>query len=216
MNDIQQFSDAIIKGASSPGITGPIPEVSNAMAASFQLGGMQRAGRAQGVVAGQIADDEEKRRRAAAEAQMRAIQDQADPSKYNKLRKDDGGFAFFDPSGKEIDIDTYAKRTGQRRVDVIKDSENPVDQQFIDDYEQMNDLNQAVWKNDAAAISEYKSLFPELFSGNKSPTPEEINRKLLEKYPHIYGMGNYQVSKANLGNPVFRAIGSASGSNIGD
>lgn len=215
MDNIQQFSNAVIKGASMPGIQGD-PIVSNAMAGSFRLGAQKRAGNAMGVVAQQQADEEEKRRQAEQQRRIQELQDQMDPSKYQQVRKDDGGFAFFDPSGKEIDIDTYAKRTGQRRVDVLKDSENPLDQQFIDDYMQMNDLNQKIWQNDTEEINNYKLQYPELFSNGNNPTPEEINKKLLEKYPHIYGMGQYERSYSNLGKPLFRMTGSSSsGGGIG-
>lgn len=216
MDGIQQFSQAVISGASQPGVQGSNPLINNAMAGSFKLAGMKRAGNAMGVVANQQADEEEKRRQAEQQRRIQELQDQTDPAKFKQLRKDDGGFAFYDPSGKEIDINTYAQRTGQRRTDVLQDSENPIDQQYIDDYVQMNDLNQAVWRGDAAAIDEYKMLYPDLFKGDKSPTPEDVTKKLLEKYPHIYGMGNYQKSYSNLGKPVFRQSGgSVSGGKVG-
>lgn len=215
--DYRQFTNAILAGANQGAPASNNSVIGNAFTGAFRGAAVARPGNAQGVASAQQADDEEKARRAAAEARARELQDKLDPSKYQKIRKDDGGFSFFDPSGKEIDIDTYAKRTGQRRVDVIKDSDNPIDQQFIDDYNQMNDLNQAVWRNDTAALAEYKSMFPDLFSrgGGINPTPEDITKKLLEKYPHIYGMGNYQKSLSNLGNPLFRTGSSSSSSSSG-
>ena len=187
--DWKQFVDAVKQGANVGAPSSAIPELGNAMRGAFRSSALGTASRAMGVTAQQNADDEEKRAAAAREARAREIQDMLDPSKYIKQRKDDGGFAFFDPKGKEIDVDTYAKRTGQRRVDVLADSENPVDLQFIDDYKQMNDLNQAIWRNDTGALAEYKALYPDLFKGGTKP--EDLNRKLLEKYPHIFGMGNY-------------------------
>lgn len=199
MNDINQFSQAIIQGAKTPGVSSYMPEVANAMQGAFGAAAISRAGKAQGVVASQMADEEEKRRQLA----LQKAKDQIDPSKYQRIRKNDGGFAFYDPSGKEIDIDTFAKATGNRRTDVLKDSENPLDQQFIGDFAAMNDLAQAIYQNDRETITSYMSAYPDLFKGGM-PKPEDLNKTLLEKYPHIFGMGNYQKSMSNLGKPLFR------------
>jgi hypothetical protein len=209
--DSKNFIGAILEGAKDLAPSSNNAAISNFFTPTFRAGAVQRAGRAMDVTSAQDADEEKKRREAARQAEIQKLQDSMDPNKYQKQRKDDGGFAFFDPSGKEIDIHTYAQRTGQRRVDVLKDSENPLDQQYIDDWSQMNDLNQAVWRNDKTAMDTFPAEF-------RSLTPEQINRKLLEKYPHIYGMGNYQKSLSNLGNSVFknnRSAGTTETSNQG-
>lgn len=210
MNDLQQFSQAILSGAQQAAPSSYLPDIANSMRGSFNAAAVSRAGKAQGAVASQMAEDEEKRRQAA----LKAAQDRIDPSKYQRIRKNDGGFAFYDPSGKEIDIDTFSKATGSRRADILKDSDNPLDQQFLDDYTTMNEINQAIWRNDSATIQEYQSVFPELFK-NGNPTPEQVNRLLLEKYPHVFGMGNYQKSLSNLGNPVFRQSTPGAGATSG-
>lgn len=192
----KQFLQAVQNGAGAPASSNQA--LANSFAGAFNDSSTKGAYGAFATSAAQNADDDRKAREAARQAQIQKLQDGMDPSKYQKLRKDDGGFQFLSPDGKEIDIDTYAKRTGQRRVDVLKDSENPLDQQFIYDWSQMNDLNQAIWSNNTEAMD----TFPQEF---RSLTPEQINKKLLEKYPHIYGMGNYEKSYSNLGKPVFRA-----------
>ena len=206
--DYRQFTDQILKGASQGAPTGAIPELANAMTGSFRAASVARPGKAQGVVAAEQAAQEEEQRKAAFAAEQRKVQDMLDPSKYDRRRKDDGGFAFFDPTGKEIDIDTYAKRTGARRSEILADSENPVDLQFLDDYETMNKINQAAWNNDSEALQEYKRVYGDLFQGDKPPTIEDLNRKMIEKYPHIFGRGNYEVSRKNVGKPLFRMSGS--------
>lgn len=200
MDQIGQFSDAIVAGAAGATPGSYIPELANFYQGSFRGAAVDGATKGLAGAAQLTAEEEERKRKAAAAAAAARM----DPSKYQKVRKDDGGFAFFDPDGTEIDIHTYAKHTGQRRVDILKDSENPVDLQYIDDYEQMNDISQAIWRNDSEAIQEYQQLFPDLF-GDRSPTPEDLSKRMLEKYPHIYGMGQYEVSRSNLGNPLFRA-----------
>jgi hypothetical protein len=202
MDQIQQFSQAILNGVGQAAPSSYIPEIANAMRSQFALGGVASAGKGMSAVSSQIADDEEKRRQAARQQQIQALQDKMDPSKYQKLRKDDGGFAFFDPEGKEIDIDTFSKRTGQRRVDVLKDSENPIDQQYIHDWSTMNDVSQALYTGDRTTIEALKGQYPELFSGGV--TPQVMAEKLMKQYPHMYGRGSYQESLGNLNKPLFR------------
>lgn len=208
--DYRQFTDSILKGASQGAPAGAIPELANAMTGSFRAAAVARPGKAQGQVATEQAAQEEERRKAAFAAEQKKIQDMLDPGKYDRRRKDDGGFAFFDPTGKEIDIDTYAKRTGLRRAEILSDSENPVDLQFLDDYETMNKINQAAWNNDSEALREYKRVYGDLFQGDNPPTIEDLNRRMIEKYPHIFGRGNYEVSRSNVGKPLFRMSGSYS------
>lgn len=200
MADIKQFADAVLKGAGAPTPASYIPQIAQFFQGRFQGAPVARAGAALGGAATLQAQEEEERRKAAEAARIRQIQDQLDPSKYEKRRKDDGGFAFFSPDGKEIDVDTFAKRTGQRRVDVLKDSENPVDQQYIHDWSTMNDITQALWSNDQIAIQGLTQ------AGVIKPNqrPEDLAKKLIEKYPHIYGKGNYEKSFRNLGSPVFK------------
>lgn len=210
MDQIQQFSQAVLNGVGQAAPSSYIPEIANAMRSKFALGGVSKAGQGMGVVASQVADDEEKRREAARKQQIQALQDKMDPSKYQKLRKDDGGFAFYDPEGKEIDIDTYAKRTGMRRADILKDSENPIDQQYIYDWSQLNDVSQRLFAGDTQNLA---ADYPDLFK--RGMTPQSLAEELMRRYPHMYGRGTYQQSLQNMGNPVFRSTGaSGSGSSV--
>jgi len=195
----QDFVSAI---KSVPGMTTPtssIPEVANFFRSRFQGAVSGRGGNALGSWAAQTADDEEEARKRAAQERIQSLQDQMDPSKYKQLRKDDGGFAFYSPDGKEIDIDTYAKRTGQRRVDVLSDSENPIDQQYIHDWKNMNAVAQAVWNNDQMTLNAVKDMM-----GLQDVRPEELMQRLMQQYPHMYGRGKYQDTLKNWGKPLFQ------------
>jgi len=197
--DIKQFADAVIKGATTGGFKSDFglegwsdPQLKHSMEAN--AGGTMYGAIGQ---AGQSA--EEKRKVAEANSKM-----MADPSKYQRLRKEDGGFAFYDPSGKEIDINQYAQATGARRVDVLKDSENPLDQQYIRDWSVLNDATQAMTSNDIPKINEYIKRYPGAFKGGT--TPQAVMEQLIQKYPHMYGKGSYEQSKSNFQNPLFRSI----------
>lgn len=199
--DIRQFSDAVIKG-----VTGGGPSSAFGLESYFnnpiQRQGQIQAGNNLSRAARLKADNEEKQRKAAAEQQRAKAEFFSDPRNYQKLRKDDGGFAFFDPEGKEIDIDTYAKKTGMRRVDILKDSENPIDQQYISDWSKMNELSQAMYSGDRATISAVEQKYPQMFAGGI--TPESMMRELVKRYPHIYGVGSYEETWRNRGKPVFQ------------
>lgn len=200
--DLTQFSNAVKQGVGG----------SQGFKSEFGLDGwinpaMDRAGKA--IVGnsfikatGVRADEEERRRQQAAKEQQMRMELENDPSKFQKLRKDDGGFAFYDPFGKEIDIDTYSKKTGQSRVDVLADSENPLDQQYRADWIKANEVGQAIYNNDIEAIQKYMAEEPEAFSRGKSY--QSIMEQLIEKYPHIYGRGRYEDTMKSAGKPLFR------------
>lgn len=198
---LAQFSDAVLKGARNKAPKSSIKEVSKAMEGTFALGAVQRAGKGQGVAATQIAEDEERRRQAALAARQAELQDKLDPSKYKQVRKEDGGFAFYDPTGKEIDIADYASVTGLRRVDILKDSENPIDQQYMQDYSTINDITQALWTGDKETVDGLKGQYPQLFT--QGMTPEMLSKQLMDWYPHMYKRGGYQQTLRNLNKPLF-------------
>lgn len=203
MDELKKFSQAILQGVQAakagPDIAGISPETNMAFSsrkgAPLLGGGMALAGRA-----GTIADQEEAERKAAQQRRIQELQDLADPGKYERRRKDDGGFAFFDPTGKEIGIDMYAKRTGVRPAEILKDSDNPLDRQFVNDYSNMNDLMQAAFNGDNDTVN---SILDD--NGlSRNTKPQSYMSQLVQRYPHIYGTGAYQESLSNLNKPVFR------------
>src|SRR5688572_6692174 len=65
-------------------------------------------------------ENEKVARKAALDAEAQRLQDEAqrladasDPSKYQQLPKEDGGYTFLDPSGKEISAYDYSRITGK-------------------------------------------------------------------------------------------------------
>lgn len=84
------------------------------------------------------------------------IADSADANKYTLQKKADGGYDFFDPEGNQVDIATYAAKTGKKPSDILKDSENPIDIQYREDYKNLQDLLTAVVNNDTEALDSYR------------------------------------------------------------
>lgn len=130
-----------------------IPE----LAATFAAGGaVDRSAAQTGGNAYNAGIDVERQKKAAEEAAKRqAILD--DPNSYRAIRKEDGGFDFFDPRGKQIDIATYAQKTNQRPADILKTSDNPIDQQYLQDYSYLTDYVSALQNGDKDTVEAMRS-----------------------------------------------------------
>lgn len=203
MNDeLKKFSQAVlagIRGGDTNAGTGDAV-VNNFAASSFRDSLAQPAAGV-GNAASQVASAEEEAAQRARQAEIQKLQDKLDPSKYKMVRREDGGFGFYDPDGQQIEISKYAEVTGQRASEILKYSDNPFDQQYVNDYENTRDLINAIQNGDNDKVSAYKA-------NNKAigkQKPEDVMRELIRRYPHIYGQGKYQDSykKAN-NNPVLR------------
>ena len=200
MDDLKKVAQAFAAAANIKGPTSYIPEVTSYSQAGSIEGAIKQGLSGGGALAGQRAQEADAADKAAREAQMRSLSDKLDPSKYRRERKADGGFAFFDPSGKEIGIDRYAQVTGLRLADILKDSENPIDQEFVNDWTNMNDLAQAMYNGDTDTINAFIDQNPDL----KGVKPENLMVELIKKYPHLYGRGSYQQTLLNRGMGGFK------------
>ena len=199
MDDLKRVAQQFAQAAGLPGPTSSISEVTKYSQAGSMEGAIKQGIAGSGSLAGQKAKEADEADEAARQAAMRKLQDKLDPGKYTKQRKADGGFAFFDPDGKEIGIDRYAEMTGYRLADILKDSENPIDQEYINDYLNMNTLAQAMYNGDQDTINSFMEQNPNL----KGQKPESLMMELIKKYPHLYGKGSYQQTLSNRGNKAF-------------
>lgn len=214
MADLQQFSNAAlaaINGGSQDAGTGSA--AANAYTRSAFGNVLARSASGVGAVA-QAQDNAEK---AATKVKIQQLQDAQDPNKYQKLRKSDGGFEFLDPTGKPISVSQYAQVTGMTRAQALKDSENPLDQQFVNDYNNLQDLTTNINNGDTAKIQTFLKNNQNIPANSK---PQDLIADLVKKYPHIFGHGDYSQSAANLNNPLFKAYqvpggGATSGTGAG-
>lgn len=205
MDDLKRVAQAFADAANISGPSSYIPEVAAFSRAGAIEGAIKQGLSGSGSLAGQKAKEADEADEAARKAAMQRISDKLDPGKYRRERKADGGFAFFDPEGKEIGIDQYAQVTGARLIDILKDSENPIDQEYINDYANMNDLAQAMYNGDSSTVDAFMQQNPEL----KGAKVENLMTELIRKYPHLYGRGNYQQTLSNRGNGGFKFNGNA-------
>lgn len=189
--DLSQFADAIISPKSASELKSYIPEVEKFFSGQARNDFVTPIGKGAATASGEIGRANEQKRQASVSARKEDLQRRLDPGNYERKRKDDGGFAFYDPDGKEIDIATYAKVTGRRRADILSDSENPLDLKYLADYQDTLGVINAINTGDVAALQEYSAAQPAL----KGMTPDELLKRLMKQYPHMYGMGSYDQTR---------------------
>lgn len=153
-----------------------------------------------GTFANAVADRQAQEAEVARRAQIQKLQDKLDPNKYQKLRKEDGGFDFLDPDGNPISVQKYSQVKGTNAAYELKDSENPFDLQYVNDYKNTRDLVTAIQNGDSDTIQAFRASNGDL----GKMTPEQLMQELIRKYPHIYGNGGYGDSYRNNNNPLIR------------
>lgn len=192
----QKFLQALTaanNGAGAAPVASPISEISNYFSG---IGKAQEVGsNFKGLDAGvniQAKTDKDAEE-AARQAQIDALQQQAqdvkdklDPSKYRQVRKQDGGFDYYDPTGKRVDLRTYAEITGQSPSSILKDSDNSLDQQYVTDYKNLQVLADAFASNDKDTIDEIKANDPGMAKYLQGKTMADVMRDFKAAYPNIY------------------------------
>lgn len=164
------------------------------------------------------------------DALNQAKKDANDPSKYRKEIASDGGYEFFDPQGNKIDVKQYSAATGQHITDVLKNSQNPEDQQFVSNYKNVLSLTKIYndgskdefnkfMKTNPDAKKDYDLLQKSL---GHTPSSGDVITALRQSYPQFFNTaqpttiqgnrnGNFLQSpsiKQNIGN-LFDKIKSA-------
>lgn len=191
------YRKAILGGLSEQTPTSPLgdfPELAALSRSSFQLPGASAAAGAAGNVA-QIG--EANRRQAESIARRKKIdeitqkiqdiKDSTDPNKYQKAPKADGGFDFFDPKGNPISVAEYAKVTGKPVASILKDSQNFKDIQFIQDFDELQELVDATANGLTPEEKEkIEKKHPGIVGKIKNLTPDELIKQFRSYYPNVY------------------------------
>lgn len=158
----------------------PYPELQKYYDINFQLP-LSNAGVK--VAAGQ-ADATNNQREYDIKQQAQNLQDKASGAGYKRAPRADGGFGFTDPDGNEISAYQYARATGKDTSQVLSDSNNPIDAQYIRDYSNLQDFMDASLGGNKEAVSEYYKHNPQL----KNLSPGDVIKKFQQAYPTVYGM----------------------------
>lgn len=140
-----------IQAPASPLGASNAPEIAKFSQASFQAPLARAATYVQTQNSQAIAAQRAQAEKIAAQKQ----QDLADFKAYKVVKKEDGGFDFVDPNGQKVDIATVTQRTGASPVDILKSSENPIDIQYVQDYNNLQDFIQSILSGNTKKKDEY-------------------------------------------------------------
>lgn len=139
--------------------------------------------------------------KAAAEAKLKEAQDMQDPNKYQQVAKQDGGYTFLDPSGKEISAWQYARVTGSDPAKLLSQSQNPVDIGFVNDYKNLQDYITAKVnaKNDpsgaGATASQIEGIVQKQYGVNLAKMNiSDVIKRFQQAYPTVFGLHKPGVS----------------------
>jgi len=202
--DNQEALRAAVLGSQQQGSpTSPLgnfPELAAMYASSFQVPLSNAATEGQGYnLKVKSANDEAA---AAAEAKRQAAL--ADPSNYQQVPKDDGGYAFLDPTGKEISAYDYSRITGKPVDSLLKDSQNPVDIGFNQDWTNLQDYANAKLnsKTDGEAASKAKEIekqVQELYGVDLGRMEiKDVIKRFQAAYPTVFGGNKAGVKSGQL------------------
>jgi hypothetical protein len=166
------------------------PELAQLYATDFQLPGSTAA---TGALAQGTADLVKAQQAAASSGGGGGRTAKGDGGKYTVYSKKDGGFGFKGPDGQEISASDYASATGKSLDSVLKNSRNPVDRAFLQDYKQLNAYinNKLNSKNDAKARSAAQSVETQVRKLYNIPlhqqTPDSLINAFVQAYPTVFG-----------------------------
>jgi len=161
---------------------------------------------AMGAGANERAAQDEAARRAAAqraraelEAKEAEIKHMQDPKNYKAIVNDVGGYDFYDPLGNKIPAVDYARAKNIRITDVYKDSQDPIDKDFIEDYDRVDKLGRAMQSGDVELRDKVFEDSPEFKEKYQNWTYADIVKDLHRAYPG-YFRGDQELQR-NLGKP---------------
>lgn len=137
-------------------------------------------------------DDAEK---AAAKIRAQKAQDEADaaqkeldyindPKNYKAVINDVGGYDFYDSMGGKISPVEYAKATNKHITDLYKDSQDPNDKRFTEDYNQLFSLGKAMSSGNKDDLKKIFKDDPALekIMRDKNLTYQDVVKKFQSQY----------------------------------
>lgn len=160
--NFQQFQSAITAGNGTGG-----DDIYKNYAASQSSVDQSGAGTAGKTASAQANADSiaQANAQAIAAANAQRTQDAADPSKA-QMRElpNNGGFAFYDGTGKQININQYSLMTGKTPAQLLANSPNPKDQKFVEDYNTAQALSNAWVNGDTKTLDAMRAADPKKFN----------------------------------------------------
>lgn len=173
---------ANISAPASPLGASSAPELAKLYQSGFQLPQATGATNA----AGNIAQEQVKAAAAAAAVAKQKQADLSNISAYKIVQKPNGGYDFFQPDGKQVDIATVSQATGTPPSKLVADSQNPIDIQYRNDYNNLQKYVDAVLSKDTKTIKEFQSSEPALQQYNDQGGIHRLIQNFQQSYQRYY------------------------------
>jgi hypothetical protein len=186
-----QLKSAVLGAqANTPGTPlGAFPELSKLYSSAPQLDSIRLGNAAPNYNTGVTVANQQAEARAAAQK----LKDLQDASKYRQVAIGDGGYDFYDPAGNKITAAQYAAVTGKSPADILKNSQNPIDIAFAQDYTQLQnyirDKQNAHNDPDARARAQATEAEVKRLYGIDlaQQSPQQVIATFKAAYPTVYG-----------------------------
>lgn len=175
---------------------GSFPELSKLYTTAPQLAQQTLSSAAPNYNSGVDAANEKATTDANAAAAVQKLKDLQDPSKYQQVQKPDGGYAFYDPLGNEISASQYAAVNKSTPSDVLKNSQNPVDIAYRQDYNNLQTyinakLRSGSSQKQADIATGIEDQVKSAYGINIAKmSPQQLIQTFQAAYPTVYGGTN--------------------------
>lgn len=122
---------------------------------------------------------------------LEAQKNLTDPSKYHVINDPTGAnpTRIIDPTGKQISVADMVKATGTAPVDVLKNSENAQEKQFVEAYQNYEGFMKALLNNDTKTLQQYYQNN----QGLQSMKPEDVRKLFMSQYGDYFGIPQQNV-----------------------
>lgn len=126
-----------------------------------------------------------------------------DPSKYQKVQTQDGGYKFYGPDGKEVSAIDYARVNNTTPDKVLADSQNPIDLAFQQDYQQLQNyfsakLNSKTDPDAAATAATIEKKVKDDYGIDLSKqNHQQVVQSFMQAYPTVFGLHTTGVQGTN-------------------
>jgi hypothetical protein len=130
-----------------------------------------------------------------------------DPKNYKAIVNDKGGYDFYDPSGQKVSAVKYAQATNKHITDVYKDSQDPNDKDFTDDYNRVLQLGKILQSGDKKARDKFYKENPDWQKAYGNTSYNDIVKDLRNEYSGYFRSDQELTRADNAGGGVLDNIG---------
>lgn len=195
-------SGNIYQNYATAGVVDANPEAFTGKKAAYAATAEENAAKAANAAKNQQLQDEAQK-----------IKDSIDPNKVRMAPSENGGYEFFDGNGQKIDINKFSLIVGKRPDQILADSEDPKDQQFVRDYSTMRDIASAWVNNDQDTLAKYRANPANIYKDDQGvihnkfddfmsqyKTPADMVNGFKQFYGNYYG-GQTAEAPAQMSTP---------------